>query len=147
MKKNLFFVIVLLFSTGLLYAQADKVLGYWLTEKKGSQVRIFKATDGKFYGKVDWLEDDRERLDTNNPDANLSKQKVLGSLILKGFKYNESKKQWEGGTIYDPENGKTYTAFMWFEEDLSTLHIKGYVMGMKFIGRQTLWTRENELRK
>ena len=36
---------------------------------------------------------------------------------------------------------------MWFEEDLNTLHIKGYVMGMKFVGRQTLWTRENELRK
>jgi uncharacterized protein (DUF2147 family) len=131
MKKNLLFVIALLFSTGLMYAQ----------------VRVFKATDGKYYGKVEWLEDDKERLDTNNPDANLSKQKVFGSLILKGFLYNESKKQWGGGTIYDPENGKTYTAYMWFEEDPGTLHIKGYVMGMKFVGRQTLWMREKELRK
>jgi uncharacterized protein (DUF2147 family) len=147
MKKNLLFVIALLFSTGLMYAQADKVLGFWLTEKKGSQVKVFKATDGKIYGRVEWLDDDRERLDTNNPDANLSKQKVLGSLILKGFTYNESKKQWEGGTVYDPDNGKTYTAYMWFEEDLNQLHLKGYVMGMKFIGRQTLWIREKELRK
>jgi uncharacterized protein (DUF2147 family) len=72
---------------------------------------------------------------------------VWGSIILKGFTYNESKKQWEGGTIYDPDNGKTYTAYMWFEDDLNLLHIKGYVMGMKFIGRQTLWIREKELRK
>jgi uncharacterized protein (DUF2147 family) len=147
MKKNLLFVIVLLLSTGLMYAQADKVLGIWLTEKKTSQVKVFKATDGKIYGKVEWIDKDKDRLDSNNPDAVLSKQKVLGSLILKGFKYNEDKKQWDGGTIYDPDNGKTYTAYMWFEEDLNLLHIKGYVMGMKFIGRQTLWIREKELRK
>jgi uncharacterized protein (DUF2147 family) len=147
MKKNLLFVIILLLSTGLMYAQADKVLGIWLTEKKSSQVKVFKATDGKIYGKVAWIDDDKEKLDTNNPDPNLSKQKVWGSVILKGFKYNESKKQWEGGTIYDPDNGKTYTAYMWFEDDPALLHIKGYVMGMKFIGRQTLWIREKELRK
>jgi uncharacterized protein (DUF2147 family) len=147
MKKNLLIVVLLALSTGFMYAQADKVLGIWLTEKKGSQVRVFKATDGKYYGKVEWLEDDKERLDTNNPDINLSKQKVFGSLILKKFNYNTSKSQWDGGTIYDPENGKTYTAFMWFEEAPAILHIKGYVMGMKFVGRQTLWTREEELRK
>jgi uncharacterized protein (DUF2147 family) len=147
MKKSLFLVIVMVLSTGLLYAQADKVLGIWLTEKKSSQVRVFKATDGKIYGKVEWIDDDKDKLDTNNPDLNLRKQKVWGSMILKGFKYNESKKQWEGGTIYDPDNGKTYTAYMWFEDDLNLLHIKGYVMGMKFIGRQTLWIREKELRK
>ena len=78
MKKNLLFVIMLLLSTGFMYAQADKVLGIWLTEKKGSQVRVFKATDGKYYGKVEWLEDDKERLDTNNPDANLSQAKSVG---------------------------------------------------------------------
>ncbi|MBN1413469.1 MAG: DUF2147 domain-containing protein [Bacteroidales bacterium] len=147
MKKNLFMLIILVSATSLLYGQADKVNGIWLTEKKGSQVKVFKATDGKYYGRVEWLEDDRERLDTNNPDEKLSKQKVWGSLILRGFQYNESKKQWEGGTIYDPDNGKTYSAYIWFEEDPIQLHIKGYVMGMKFIGRQTLWIRENELRK
>jgi uncharacterized protein (DUF2147 family) len=147
MKKNLLFIFVLVFSTALMYAQAERVVGIWLTEKKGSQVRVFKATDGKYYGKVEWLDDDKERLDSNNPDPNLSKQKVWGSLILKGFSFNDSKTQWEGGTIYDPDNGKTYTAYMWFEEDPITLHIKGYVMGMKFIGRQTMWIREKELRK
>lgn len=147
MKKNLLFSIMLLMSAGFIYAQTDKVTGIWLTEKKSSQVKVFKATDGKYYGRVEWIEEDADKLDVNNPDPKLSKQKVLGSLILKGFQYNESKKQWEGGTIYDPDNGKTYTAYMWFEGDFVTLHIKGYVMGMKFVGRQTLWTRDDELRK
>jgi len=28
---------------------------------------------------------------------------------------------------------------MWFEGDPEVLIIKGYVLGMKFIGRQTTW--------
>lgn len=147
MKKNFCIIALLIISAGMIYGQADKVIGIWLTEKKGSQIRIFKATDGKYYGKIEWLEEDKDRLDVNNPDEKLRSKKVMGMLILRGFSYNESKKQWDNGTIYDPENGKTYDCFMWFDGNDNQLHIKGYVLGMKFIGRETLWTRENELRK
>lgn len=147
MKKNLLIIALFIISAGLIYGQADKVTGIWLTEKKGSQIRIFKATDGKYYGKIEWLEKDKDRLDVNNPDEKLRSKKVWGMLILRGFSYNASKNQWEGGTIYDPENGKTYDCYMWFEGNDNQLHIKGYVLGMKFIGRETLWTREQELRK
>ncbi len=147
MKKNLLIIALLIFSAGMIYGQADKVTGIWLTEKKGSQIRIFKATDGKYYGKIEWLEEDKDRLDVNNPDEKLRSKKVWGMLILRGFSFNALKKQWEGGTIYDPENGKTYDCYMWFDGNDNQLHIKGYVLGMKFIGRETLWTREQELRK
>lgn len=147
MKKNLFILLVLVLSTSLIYGQADKVVGIWLTAEKGSQVRIFKATDGKYYGKVEWIEEEPDKLDVNNPDENLRTKKVWGLMILKGFHYSEAKKRWEGGTVYDPDNGKTYDAFMWFDGDFTNLHMKGYVLGMKFVGRETLWTRENELRK
>ncbi len=33
---------------------------------------------------------------------------------------------------------------MWFEGGTDLLYIKGYVLGMKFIGRETLWTRVKE---
>jgi len=147
MKKNLFVSIVLAFSTCFLYGQADKLVGIYLTAEKGSQVRIFKATDGKYYGKVEWIEEEPDKLDVNNPDESLRTKKVWGLMILKGFTYNEAKKRWDGGTVYDPDNGKTYDAFMWFDGDNINLHLKGYVMGMKFVGRESLWTRENELRK
>jgi uncharacterized protein (DUF2147 family) len=147
MKKNLVFSIVLAFSTCFLYGQADQLVGIYLTGEKSSQVRIFKATDGKYYGKVEWIRDEPDKLDVNNPDENLQKNKVWGLIILKGFHYNEDKNRWEGGTIYDPDNGKTYDAFMWFDEDNINLYLKGYVLGMKFIGRETLWVREMELRK
>ena len=67
--------------------------------------------------------------------------------MLKSFEYDPGDKEWENGTIYDPESGKTYDAYMWFEDgDNETLKLKGYVMGMRFMGRETTWTREERKR-
>jgi uncharacterized protein (DUF2147 family) len=71
----------------------------------------------------------------------------MGLQILKGFSYNEKAKNWEKGTIYDPKNGKTYDCYMWFEgNNDKVLKIKGYVLGMRWLGRQTTWTREDKKR-
>jgi uncharacterized protein (DUF2147 family) len=72
---------------------------------------------------------------------------LMGKIILKGFSYNEHKGQWDGGTIYDPKNGKTYDCYMWFNDDRQKLEIKGYILGMKFIGRETTWIREEKIRE
>jgi uncharacterized protein (DUF2147 family) len=63
-------------------------------------------------------------------------------LLIKDFSYDANKKQWTGGSIYDPGNGKTYDCYMWFEDGVADiLNVKGYVMGMKFVGRQVQWER------
>jgi len=147
MKRNFFVLFLLALSASFLYGQADNLVGIYLTAEKTSQVRVFKATNDKYYGKVEWLKEEPDKLDVNNPDEKLRNKKVWGLIILKDFSYNESKNRWEGGTIYDPDNGKTYDAFIWFDEDNKTLHLKGYVLGMKFVGRETIWIREAELRK
>ncbi len=147
MKKNFLFLACLLFSVSSVFCQADKILGIWVPAKGTSQVRIFKATNGKYYGKVEWLKDDKDKLDVNNPVENLRSKKVWGSMILKDFTYNAEKKRWEGGTVYDPDNGKTYDCFMWFNGDDNKMTLKGYVLGMKFVGRAEDWTREQVLRK
>jgi uncharacterized protein (DUF2147 family) len=147
MKKNFLFLACLLFATSLVFAQADKITGIWVPAKGTSQVRIFKATNGKYYGKVEWIKDDKDKLDVNNPDKKLQSKKVWGSMILKDFSFNTEKNRWEGGTVYDPDNGKTYDCYMWFENDDNTMTLKGYVMGMKFIGRAEDWKREFELKK
>ncbi len=128
------------------YAQSDDIVGIWLTDEDKSQVRIFKATNGKYYGKIEWLKEDKDKKDINNPDESLRDKPELGLIILKGFSYNEEKKQWVGGTVYDPKNGKTYDCYMWFEDDPQLLQIKGYVLGMKFIGRETTWRKEDKIR-
>ena len=52
MKRISLLLSVLLIATIAGFSQERKVLGYWLTEKGTSQIKIFKATNGKYYGKI-----------------------------------------------------------------------------------------------
>ena len=147
MKKLLIILSLFFFITASYGQDADKIKGHWLTAKGTSQVYIYKATNGKYYGKIDWLEEPNEngapKKDTENPDAKLKNRPILGLVLLNGFSFDAGDKEWENGTIYDPDNGKTYDCYMWFENgDYNTLKIKGFVLGMRFMGRETEWKRE-----
>jgi uncharacterized protein (DUF2147 family) len=144
--------IVSFFTVNGFSQNADKVLGYWLTQDGDSQVKLFKAKDGKYYGNIKWLktptrEDGSIKLDDKNPDEELSKKQILGLQILKGFSFDEDDNEWVDGTIYDPKSGKTYKCFMWFDKgDNVTLHVKGFI-GFSLIGSKVDWTREEKLRE
>lgn len=146
--KKLLFILTLSFFLSAAYSQdADKIKGHWLTEKGTSQIYIYKATNGKYFGKIDWIEEPNEfgapKKDKENPDEKLKNRPLLGLLLLNNFEYDSKDKEWENGTIYDPDNGKTYDCYMWFENgDYNTLKIKGFVMGMRFLGRETTWKSE-----
>lgn len=145
MSKLSFFLIgMLVMSFAATFAQESEVLGTWLNEEGTSHVRIFKATNGKYYGKIVWLREKPERLDINNPDESKRSEPLLELVILKAFTFDQGKKQWNDGSIYDPKNGKTYSCYMWFGDNNDFLFIKGYILGMKFIGRETQWKRVAE---
>lgn len=140
MKVTFTLSLLVFFSLGL-FAQEETVKGIYYNTEKTSKIKIFKATDGKYYGKIVWMEHP-EKKDINNPDVAKHNDPVMEMLIAKGFTYDAGKKQWSGGTIYDPDNGKTYDCYMWFEDNQTViLDVKGYVMGMKFLGREVEWTR------
>ncbi|MFA5257297.1 MAG: DUF2147 domain-containing protein [Opitutales bacterium] len=143
-KPSALFCLLMLFCSQLM-AQSDKIVGLWITDNDKSQVRISQTEDGSYCGQIVWLSENKDRTDAENPDPQLRSRKVLGLQILSNFHYNEAKNKWFDGTIYDPKSGKTYDCFMWFDDN-NDLHVKGYVMGMRFIGRQTVWRRETELR-
>ena len=151
MKKLIFFLAFLFLGSMYLSAQADKILGFWLTGEGTSQVQIYKGTDGKYYGNITWLEEPNEngkpKVDDDNPDPALQQRPILGLTILQNLEYDKKDKEWINGSIYDPKNGKTYDCYMWFEDDDSVLQMKGYVMGMRFIGRTSSWKRENDRNK
>ena len=151
MNKLLLFLALMITGSSLLFAQADKVVGFWLTEKETSQVEIYKAEDGKYYGRISWLEEPNEngkpKVDEENPDDVLKSRSILGLNLLESFNYNQKDQEWEDGSIYDPDNGKTYDSYMWFDDDANVLNIKGFVMGMRFLGRSTAWKRENDRNK
>jgi uncharacterized protein (DUF2147 family) len=125
----------------------DSISGLYLTVDGGAQVRVTQAADGSYVGRIVWLRDDKDRQDKNNPDPALQGVPVNGLVILRGFAANGDTKRWEGGTIYDPKNGKTYDGFIWRDPDKpGVLFLKGYVLGLKWLGRSTTWTEEKTLR-
>ena len=136
----------------------DTILGMWLSGAEGKElarVHIYKDSgpdSKKYYGKIVWLEypefreDDEQgmagmtKVDRENPDPKLRSRPILSLVILKGFRFEPDRKwPWIGGTVYDPENGKTYRCRMRLEKD-GGLRIRGYV-GIPLFGRSTWWTR------
>ncbi len=148
MKKVLFTASFLLFFILAMNAQADKILGVWITASDSSSVEIIQHTNGKYIGHINWLmepldENGKPKVDKENPDPAKRNDQILGLKLLRSFEYNNGKDRWEDGTIYDPDNGKTYSCYMWFEDgNYDVLYLKGYVLGMKFLGRETVWNRK-----
>ena len=148
MKKVLFTFSLILIASLAVKAQADKIKGVWLTASDSSSVKIIMHTNGKYIGNINWLmepneEDGTPKVDDKNPNPAKQNQPILGLKIVKGFTYNKKKDRWDGGTIYDPDNGKTYDCYCWFEDgNYDKLYLKGYVLGMKFLGRETIWKRK-----
>lgn len=146
MIQKIKFSFILVFLPILVGAQANNIIGIWLTEEGDSQIEIFKATNSKYYGRVVWLKTEPEAKDDNNPNPSLRNNKIQGLQILRNFSFSAGENEWTGGTIYDPNNGNTYDCYMWFDGNTNNLKIKGFVMGMRFLGRETTWTREKFIR-
>ena len=143
LTKKLIPVVLFLVSvlgTQLAIAQADKIEGVWLNEEKDAKIQIYKAKDGRFYGKIIWLRDPmkngKPKTDEKNPKENLKKQPLVDLLILKGFEADGN--TYDDGTIYDPQNGKTYDCKITYKG--KTLAIRGYI-GISLFGRTTVWER------
>lgn len=123
-----------------LQAQSDRLEGIWFNDKKDAKIQIYKAKDGKFYGKILWLKEPTKngklKVDDKNPKDQLQQQPLVGLVILKGFEKDGD--TYDDGTIYDPENGKTYDCIMTLKG--KTVSIRGYI-GISWIGRTTVWER------
>lgn len=126
--------------------EADRVVGAWITKGNESHISIYRANNGKYYGKIAWLDvpnnpDGTPRTDKNNPDAKLRNRPALGLVILKDFEF-DGDNVWNEGTIYDPNNGKTYSCKMTLT-DANTLEIRGFI-GISLLGRTEVWKRHNK---
>jgi uncharacterized protein (DUF2147 family) len=122
--------------------EANKILGLWQTGSGKGRIQITKYGD-KYGGKLVWLREPNDasgnpKLDDKNPDENKRKNPKLGLNNLLGFTYAGDGK-YEDGTIYDPENGKTYKCVMNLEGN-DVLKVRGYI-GFTLIGRTDVWTR------
>ncbi|SDG15960.1 DUF2147 domain-containing protein [Mucilaginibacter sp. P25] len=122
-------------------AQTDKIEGLWYNDVKTAKIQITKESNGKFYGKVVWLKeplkDGKPKVDEMNSDEKLRSRPRLGLPVLADF-VKDGDNKYSGGTIYDPNNGKTYSCKMTYKG--KTLDIRGYI-GISLFGRTTTWSR------
>jgi uncharacterized protein (DUF2147 family) len=132
----------------LTHAQ-DKFCKTWYTHERVSKIQIFLAADGKYYGKIVWLRDStangKPLLDKQNPDASKGNQPWLGLQIISGLQ-KKSENELVGGKIYDPTKGNYYSCKVTVLDN-GTLDLHGYILGMPFLGRSTIWYPVNEERK
>lgn len=136
-------------------SKADRIIGNYLTVddetgKEKSQVQIFKATNGKYFGKIIWLaeptKNGKAKVDEDNPDKAMQNRPIIGLQLLKGFSYDEKSGEWKDGTIYNPTGGKTYNCFI--KAEGNKLKIRGFIgaawMGL---GKTATWIKEEAPRK
>ena len=139
--RILLLVAIVFLSRIVLFAQTDQIERVWYDGDKKGKIQIYKAVDGKFYGKIVWLKepdrDGKPKTDIHNPDDARHNDPVMGMLILKKFN-KDGDKGYEDGTIYDPKNGKTYKCKMTYDGD--KLEVRGYI-GISLVGRTETWTR------
>jgi uncharacterized protein (DUF2147 family) len=125
----------------------DGILGKWYTHEGDAQFELTKR-DGKYYGHICWEKESvydkkdkeagRQTHDRNNPDPALRGRPMLGLELLKDFQY-AGENRYEDGTIYNPEDGRTYKAKLRLA-DPEHLHVRGFI-GISLFGGTTVWTR------
>jgi uncharacterized protein (DUF2147 family) len=145
MKKLLLILLLGLWLTNAAAQKATDITGIWWNDEKTSKIEVVEE-NGEFSGTIVYMVPEKYKngqppKDEKNPDPALRSRSVLGLQILNGLKFNVKDKEWQDGHIYDPKSGKTYDCFGWFENDTDNLFLKGYVVGIKWLGKSTEWTR------
>lgn len=136
-------MVVIAFSHSRAFAQnTDGIVGQWYTENDRSIIEIWKS--GNVYnGKILWVRDSLDeagklKLDKNNGNESLRKRTVVGMQMLSNLKFHSN--EWVDGSIYDPESGNTYSCKATLNG--SKLDLRGYILGMPFLGRTTTWRKK-----
>ena len=146
MRKLFFMFVLALACTMPMAAQVQQIVGEWITvdDKTGEQlsvVKIFKATDGLYYGKI-------VKLLKGNPDekcvacTGADKDKpVVGLIIIRGFQEKDGQLVGgDKGRVLDPENGKFYYGKIWLED--GNLILRGSLDKKGILGRSQTWIRK-----
>ncbi|MBV9433147.1 MAG: DUF2147 domain-containing protein [Hyphomicrobiales bacterium] len=139
MAHGTFLRLVLGVALGLLApltVSAAEATGEWLVEDGDARVRIANC-GANLCGSVSWIKEGAPSVDVNNPDPAMRSRPLLGSAVLLGLKPSGAA-EWTG-SLYDAENGRTYTGKLTI---LDERHIKvaGCVLGGLICESQT-WTR------
>ena len=144
--KKVLMALVATFATGVAFAQATPV-GLWKsiddeTKTEKSLIRITEA-GGVVGGRIEKLlgADAKQDAVCEECTDDRKGKPIVGMTIIRGVKKNaETDGLWDGGTILDPNNGKTYKLRLKPSEDGKKLEVRGYI-GAPMFGRSQTWLK------
>jgi uncharacterized protein (DUF2147 family) len=143
MKQTILSLILLAGFQLFSFGQVSQIIGKWKTidDNDGSTksiVYIFKATNGKYYGKIEHLFKNPDKICTECQGANKDKP-VMGMMVVNEMEEKNGKLT--GGTILDPNNGKVYRCTISFDAASGNLNVRGSLDKSGIIGRTQTWIR------
>jgi len=133
-------------------AHPDAIVGVWDTSEKDAKIEIYRCGT-EYCGKIAQLQepnyppDDEEGMaglpvvDRHNPDPRLRKRSLIGLSLIEGFRYRGNN-TWDGGRIYNPEDGKKYKGEISLA-DSHRLMLRGYWV-ISLLGRTETWVRSQD---
>ncbi len=147
LKRYVWSVLLMLLCTLSVFARKDngKIYGYWINEKRDLVIFVYEDEEHVFHGKIVWMADSLDeygtlRRDVMNNDARLRSRKLMGMNVLSGYRYDRDDNEWDGGRIYNFENGNTYRGRMWINKE-GELRVRGHWWILWFLSRTKTWTR------
>ena len=144
--KKVLMALAATFAVGVAFAQPTP-LGLWKTiddesKTEKSLIRITEA-GGVIGGRIEKLlgADAKQDAVCDECTDDRKGKPLVGMAIIRGVKKNaETEGLWDGGTILDPNNGKTYKLRLKPSEDGKKLEVRGYI-GTPMLGRSQTWQK------
>ncbi len=141
MKRIIGFMAISLAAVFVSKAASADVIGIWETVEGKSHVEITSCEGDKFCGKIIWLKEPNDekgkpKVDINNQDEKLRSRPIIGINLLSGLE-KTGDQEWDDGSIYNPEDGNTYSSEMRLKEP-DVLEVEGCVL---FICKKQIWNR------
>ena len=145
-RVGLFGWVLVLAALAPSWAFAADPQGVWLTGERDAAVAIAPCPGNDWLllcGRIVWLEDaidarGRPRRDDNNPNPARRDRPICGLVVLGGLRLS-GPNTWDGGSVYNPQDGRTYSADLKLLAD-GALRVRAY-LGVPLFGRSQIWTR------
>ena len=123
-------------------AETPTPVGVWLHPDGRIKMEIAPCGDA-LCAKLIWFKSPNDdqglpRVDLKNPDPALRARPLLGLKVLEGLRPNADG-AWDGGEVYNPDDGENYKARMSIQDD-GTLRVRGYIL-IPLLGKTLVWTR------
>lgn len=146
-----YFFSILLFAPCIISSNHQTISGVWQqidheSGKVASHIKIYKGTNGKYYGKILKLLN-QPASQPKNPKCEQCPKKdyrynqpIIGMNVLTNLKANKDLKSATNGKALAPKSGRIFDCKIKLTDNGKKLKVRGY-LGIPALGLTQTWTR------